>query len=58
LTFHRGRAELTYEVEASSDLAAWSLIATNPGEVGADVTVTDPEPLPAPGRRFLRVRVR
>jgi autotransporter-associated beta strand protein len=58
LTFRRARAELTYEVEASSDLATWTLISTNPGEVGADVTVTDPEPLPAPGRRFLRVRVR
>ena len=49
---------MTYEVEASSDLAAWTVIATNPGEVGADVTVIDPEPLPTPGRRFLRVRVR
>ena len=57
LSFLRARAELTYEVEAGPDLAAWAVIATNPGSVGADVTVTDPDPLPVSGRRFLRLRV-
>ena len=55
ITFLRARAELTYEVLASSDLVAWTVIATNPGEVGQDVTVTDPVSINP--RRFLRLRV-
>jgi hypothetical protein len=59
LTFLRARAELTYTVEASSDLTpvTWQTIATNPGTVSLTepVTVTDPEP--ASPRRFLRLRV-
>jgi hypothetical protein len=59
LTFFRARAELTYVVEASSDLIQWSAIATNPGEPGQTVTVSDVvDGLTAdPPRRFLRLRV-
>ncbi|MBC8012077.1 MAG: HYR domain-containing protein [Burkholderiales bacterium] len=62
LTFLRARSDLTYTVEATSDLAApspWPAIATNPGTVGQSVTVTDTVDLPAanPPRRFLRLRV-
>jgi hypothetical protein len=55
LTFFRARAELTYEVLASSDLVTWTVIATNPGTLGQPVTVTDSAP--AAPRRFLRLRV-
>jgi hypothetical protein len=57
LTFLRARADLTYTVEGSSNLANWETIATNPGTVSATtpVTVTDTAP-PSP-RRFLRIRV-
>ena len=59
LTFARTRADVTYIVEASSDLASWSAIATNPGTVGQSVTVTDTVDLStaSPPRRFLRLRV-
>ncbi len=58
ISFLRARADVTYLVEASSDLAApapWPVIATNPGTVGQQVTVTDPTS--ANPRRFLRLRV-
>ncbi len=58
LTFQRARAELTYEVEGSSDLSLWTTIASNPGEVGVEVTVSDPVPLSSASRRFMRLRVR
>jgi hypothetical protein len=59
ITFLRLRSELTYAVEASSDLITWTTIATNPGVVGQSVTVTDTVDLPSavPARRFLRLRV-
>jgi hypothetical protein len=59
LTFPRLRSELTYAVEASSDLITWTTIATNPGVVGQSVTVTDTVDLATatPARRFLRLRV-
>ena len=57
LTFLRARSELTYEVLASSDLAAWTVISTNPGAPGAEVTVTDGTNLATTPRRFLRLRV-
>ena len=58
LTFYRARpaAELTYTVQASSDLATWTDLATNPGTVGQNVTVTDTPP-PGATKRFLRLRV-
>jgi hypothetical protein len=59
LTFPRARSDLTYIVEASSDLTTWATLATNPGTVGQSVTVTDTFSLsPAhPPRRFLRLRI-
>ena len=55
LTFLRARSELTYEVLASSELINWTVIATDPGLVGQEITVTDPiYNLP---RRFLCLRV-
>jgi hypothetical protein len=58
LTFKRARpaAELTYTVQASSDLATWTDLEVNPGTVGQNVTVTDSPPAGAT-RRFLRLRV-
>jgi autotransporter-associated beta strand protein len=55
ITFDRLRSELTYIVEASSDLVSWTVIATNPGTVGASITVTDITAYTP--RRFLRLRV-
>lgn len=59
LTFLRARADVTYEVLASSTLApgSWTVVATNPGIVGELVTVTDPQPIAEHPRRFLRLRV-
>ncbi len=61
LTFTRARPDVTYVVEAASDLAAplvWTAIATNPGVVGETVSVSDPVPLSSEfPRRFLRLRV-
>ncbi len=57
LSFVRARADLDYVVEGSTDLMGeWSTVATNPGEVGETVTVTDNFPSAA-GQRFLRLRV-
>ncbi len=58
LTFARMRGDVTYEVEASSNLVTWSVVAVNPGTVGAVVTVADSVTLDATNtRRFLRLRV-
>ncbi len=57
LTFFRARAELTYRVEASSDLVVWTVLSTNPGVVGDEVTVTDTQALSSSPRRFLRLHV-
>ncbi|MBC8009200.1 MAG: hypothetical protein H7067_03790 [Burkholderiales bacterium] len=61
-TFLRLRSDLTYTVEATSDLtppATWTVIATNPGTVSPteSVTVTDTADLSLTPRRFLRLRV-
>jgi hypothetical protein len=58
ITFKRARpaTELTYTVQASSDLVTWTDLAINPGTVGQNVTVSDIPPAGAP-RRFLRLRV-
>ncbi len=55
LSFLRAAPDLTYEVLGSSDLATWTTVATNPGQVGEEVTVTDPVSINP--RRFLRLRV-
>jgi hypothetical protein len=60
IEFLRARSDLTYTVEASSDLATWEVIATNPGAVSATVPVTVTDPVPASPttlRRFLRLHV-
>ena len=59
LTFTRSRGDVTYIIEAGSDLSAWSTIATNPGIIGASTTVTDTVDISTadPARRFLRLRV-
>ena len=57
ISFLRARADLTYEVLASSDLSTWTVIATNPGTVGQSVTVTYPVSLVTAASRFLRLRV-
>ncbi len=58
LTFFRARpaADVTYTVQASSDLVTWTDLAINPGTVGQNVTVTDTPPTGA-ANRFLRLRV-
>jgi chondroitin AC lyase len=58
LTFFRARpaSELTYTVQASSDLVTWTDLITNPGSFDQNVTVTDAPPAGAP-RRFMRLRV-
>ena len=57
ITFQRSRADITYVVQVSSDLATWNNLATNPGTVGESVTVTDTADLTIEHRRFLRLRV-
>jgi len=56
VTFTRVRTDYSYVVEASSDLAEWHVIATNPGTIGAPVTVDDAA---SPGlqKRFVRLRI-
>ncbi len=61
LTFLRARPDVTYIVEASSNLSpgSWTTLATNPGSVGQSVTVIDTVEIPTayPPHRFLRLRV-
>ena len=61
LTFHRARADVTYIVEGSSDLAnpsGWSAISYVPGAAGQDQTVSDIVPMNAQNpRRFLRLKL-
>jgi hypothetical protein len=59
VSFVRLRSDVTYLVEGSSDLATWSVIATNPGTVGQSVSVTDTVSIQTatPPRRFIRLRV-
>jgi hypothetical protein len=56
IAFNRAHAEITYAVEASSDLETWTVVATNPGNVGELVSVEDTGGANAP-RRFLRLAV-
>ena len=57
LSFLRARSDLTYTVEASSDLFNWAVIATNPGTVSSSVPVTVADTVTPAPRRFLRLRV-
>jgi hypothetical protein len=56
ITFNRVREDFTYVVEAASDLDNWTVMATNPGTVGASVTVVDSDTSDPPSR-FLRLRI-
>lgn len=61
LTFLRARSDVTYIVEATSNLSpgSWTTLVTNPGSVGQTVTVIDTVNVSTanPPRRFLRLRV-
>ncbi|GAB4171518.1 MAG: hypothetical protein Fur0032_10770 [Terrimicrobiaceae bacterium] len=57
ITFDRLRGDLTYTVQGSDDLAAWTDLATNPGAIGENITYIDSENLASAPRRFLRVKV-
>lgn len=59
LSFLRARADVTYEVLASSSLepGSWITIATNPGDVSRTVPVVVTDNRPVSGKRFLRIRV-
>ena len=55
ISFFRARVDLNYLVEASSNLVAWTVIATNPGQVGQQVNVS--ENMAGHDQRFLRLRL-
>lgn len=58
LMFYRLRSDVDYDVEATSDLRLWRVLARNPGSVGSLVTVPDaPAPGEDPARRFMRLRL-
>ncbi len=59
VSFLRARADVTYLVEATSDLASgsWTTLTTNPGTIGQSVTVTDTADLATTPGRFLRLRI-
>ncbi len=59
ISFLRARSDVTYAVEGSSDLSAWSAISYTPVFAGQMQTVTDAVDLATanPARRFLRLRV-
>jgi hypothetical protein len=48
---------VTYLVEASGDLATWTVVATNPGLPGQAVAVDDTATFSAGSPRFMRLRV-
>lgn len=55
LTFPRARANITYTVQWSEDLASWQNLIINPGSAGQTVEVADTVSNPA--RRFLRLKI-
>jgi len=58
IRFERLRPDLSYEVEAGSDLQSWEIIAYNPGDLGETIVVVDPTPSDTLNpRRFLRLRI-
>jgi hypothetical protein len=58
MAFNRLRADVDYEVEATSDFSKWRLLARNPGTMGGPVIVPDaPSSGEDPSRRFMRLRL-
>jgi regulation of enolase protein 1 (concanavalin A-like superfamily) len=57
LTFVRTSPDLVYEVLATDDGDSWTVLETNPGKVGAEVTVSDVVPASLNPRRVLKLRV-
>ena len=58
LSFLRAQADITYIVEASSDLTQWNPVSYEPVAVGHTQTVPDTVDLgPSNPRRFMRLRV-
>jgi hypothetical protein len=58
LTFPRLRGDVTYRVEATSNLTSWKVLAENPGNLGENVTVLDVlDPGDNPAQRFMRLNV-
>lgn len=58
LTFPRLRGDVTYRVEATSNLTSWKVLAENPGNLGESVTVLDAlGPGDDPAQRFMRLSV-
>jgi len=57
MAFSRRRADVSYIVQGSNDLAEWTDLATNPGTIGQPVTFTDAVDLATQSKRFLRLKV-
>lgn len=57
MAFFRAQEGLDYQLEESTDLEVWGLLARNPGIVGQEVTVELPFTEQDPPRRFFRLRV-
>ncbi|MEO8615214.1 MAG: DUF4082 domain-containing protein [Luteolibacter sp.] len=56
LSFLRARDDVSYTVDASSDLIHWTLLAEDPGAVGEVVSVQDVPP-DSSASRFMRLKV-
>ena len=55
--FYRARDDFDYVVERSSDLVNWQVIATNPGAVGAAISLPIAAPIAPETRVFTRLRL-
>jgi len=57
LTFVRTSPYLVYEVLATDDSETWTVLETNPGKVGSEVTVFDTVPASLHPTRFLKLHI-